>query len=195
MSRHTEMIDWPHNLDRTRPDDRVHESKFSVGLGRTTGQITTSLDRIGVDSWDASIANGHTKSSGLPLHNAAPDDPGFVLRWTIDGTPHAAACDRYTKLADNVRAVYLWLEETRKRNQRPVATAADTFAAAALPAGDDEVLTEPPHDVLELQPTASDAVVREVARQKKAAAHPDSDQETRHTIKQIAAAEEMMLDG
>lgn len=199
MSRHTQL-DWPNSIDRTPAADREHTTKFSATLGQTTQELATELDRADhINEWRASIANAHTKSNGLPLANASPDDPAFVLRWRDgDGNPHAVGCDRYVSLGSNVRAVYKWVNETRLRAQRPVSTAADNFAAAALPsAGDDAIAPEPPerepHTVLEVAPDASESVIEAAARSKKAAAHPDSDVESEWTIDDVERAKETLL--
>lgn len=206
MARHTQL-DWPDGIERTPPAERERTTKFSATIGDTTQALAKEMDRMdSCTSWYGSIANAHSKSNGLPLHNADPDDPAFVLRWTSpDGQPHAVACDHYADLSDNLRAVYLWVNETRLRGQRPVATAADAFAAAALPPGDssdtdavalgtDEQPAEP-HEILEVSPSANPGVVKAAARSKKADAHPDSDTDSPYTVDQVRRAQEAMLDG
>lgn len=203
MSRHAITLDWPDNLDRTPAAQRERNHKFSATIADTTQALAREMDLMDdCQTWHGSIANGHSKSNGLPLHNASPDDPGFVLRWTTtSGNPHAVACDRYTDLSSNLRAVFLWVRETRKRSQRPVETGASNFAAAALPSGDDNATIAPapperePHSVLEVSPDAGVGVVEAAARSKKAAAHPDSDGDSEWTIDEVERAKEAMLDG
>lgn len=196
-SQHDTNIDWPNRFERTPPNERTRSSKFSAKLGRTTDQIEAELDRMDVDYWRASIGNSHTLANSLPRHNANPDDPGFVLRWQDGGTDYAVACDQYARLRDNVRAVYLWLNETRMRAQRPVETGQDSFAAAALPAGDEDAHAvepaEPPHEVLDLRPDAPDSVVKSAARAHKKDAHPDNGG-SMEELQRIEDAEEAMLD-
>jgi hypothetical protein len=150
-----------------------------------------------VDDWRASTASGgsHTKPNGLPKYSANPEDPGFVLRWTDDGEQFAVACDAYTRLRDNVRAVYLWVHETRMRAQRPVRTGDSEFAAARLPSGDEDAIEarEPPHEVLGVDPDAPDDVVKGAARALKKRTHPDQGG-SNEDLKRILEAEEAMLD-
>lgn len=189
-------IDWPDRFERTSPEDREYGSKFSATLGASTRQLETELDRVGVDNFHASIGNAHTRGNSLPMANANPDDPGFVLRWTDDGQDYAVACDHYSDLRSNVRAVYLWLKETRMRDNRPVKTSRGSFAAAALPSGDDDgnvVLDEPPHQVLSVDVNASEAVVKAAARARKKDAHPDNGGSVAE-LKRVTAAEEALLD-
>jgi len=191
-------LDWPTGFERTAPGERERNSPFSVSLAQTSSDIRTELDRMGADDWRASTASGgaYTKRDGLPKHNANPGDPGFVLRWTNDGENFAVACDHYAGLRDNARTVYLWINETRKRSQRPVQTGSAEFAAARLPSGDDDaiVATEPPHEVLGVAKDAPEAVVEAAARRLKANAHPDSGG-SREEFQRIVDAEEALLSG
>lgn len=194
-------IDWPPELDRTPADERSSTSNFQASLGQTTGELERELDRLEVDHFRAEIGNQHTKSNGLPLHNARPDDPGFVLRWTKDGEDFAIGCDAYTRLRDNVREIFLWMRETRLSGDRPVVTGQSQFAAAALPPGDPEAVAmparsqEPPHEVLGIDPGSPDDVVEAVGRRLKARYHPDSGAEPdQDRFIQVNKAEEALLD-
>ncbi|SDJ32262.1 DnaJ domain-containing protein [Halovenus aranensis] len=188
-------LDWPAGWDRTPPARRERARKFEASLGSTTQSLEGELDRMGVDDWRASIGNQHTKSNGLPRHNANPDDPGFVLRWHKDGDQYAVACDAYSRLRDNVRAVYLWIHETRMRGNRPVETGDAEFAAARLPAGDDAVAADPPpHEVLGVAKDAPESVVESAARALIKEHHPDAGGD-REAFKRIQRAREVMLDG
>jgi hypothetical protein len=187
-------LDWPAGFDRTPESDREPNRSFEATLGQTTQDLATEMDRMDVDHWRASIANAHTKSSGLPLHNANPDDPGFVLRWTDDGEEFAVACDAYSRLRDNVRTVYLWVHETRMRGNRPVRMGDSEFAAARLPPGDEPATKQPPHEVLQIQQGAPDDVVKAAARAQKLQTHPDQGG-TREEFQRVIDAEKAMLGG
>ena len=193
-------LDWPTGWERTPESEREPNRSFEATLGTTTQDLTTEMDRMDVDAWRGEIGNAHTKSNGLPLHNANPDDPGFVLRWTDGDEQFAVACDASSRLRDNVRTVYLWVHETRMRSQRPVKTGDTEFAAARLPPGDgDDVAAAsssatPAHEVLGVQPNAPEGVVKAAARHQKARAHPDKGG-SREAFQEIVEAEEVMLDG
>jgi hypothetical protein len=189
-------IDWPTTFDRTDPTRRERCRKFDSTIGSTTSDIATEMDRMGVDDWRASTGSGgaHVKSNGLPKASANPDDPGFALRWSDDGDQFAVACDAYTRLCDNAREVYLWVNETRMRSQRAVVTGQSEFAAAQLPSGQEEtVAADPPaHKVLGVDRNAPEAVVKGAARSLKAEKHPDrggSEEE----FKRVVNAEESLL--
>ena len=193
-------LDWPAGFERTPAADRERNRSFEATLGATTNELATEMDRMDVEEYRGEIGNAHTKSNGLPLHNANPDDPGFVLRWVDDGEQFAVACDASPRLRDNVRYVLKWVNETRMRSQRPVQTGDSEFAAARLPPGDDEdavvgtATSQPPHEVLGVAPDASENVVESAARARKAETHPDNDGDP-DEFQRVVEAEKVMLDG
>jgi len=192
-------IDWPAGWERTPPAERERTTKFGASLASSCSAIETEMSRMDVDDFRASTASGgaYVRKSGLPKHNANPDDPGFVLKWTDDGDQFAVACDHYADLRDNVRSVYLWINETRLRSQRPVRTGDAEFAAARLPSGEEEtpvVTTKAPHEVLEVAPDASDEVVEAAYRQKIKTAHPDQGGDAA-SVERVQNAKEAMLGG
>jgi len=191
-------LDWPTGFERTPESERERNRSFEATLGSTTSELATEMDRMDVNSWRGEIANAHTKSNGLPLHNANPDDPGFVLRWTDDEEQFAVACDDSSRLRDNVRYVLKWVNETRMRSQRPVETGDSEFAAARLPPADDDAVAgtatrQPAHEVLGVAPDAPANVVESVARARKAETHPDSGGDS-DEFQRVVEAEEVMLD-
>ncbi|ELZ41884.1 hypothetical protein [Halorubrum tebenquichense] len=191
-------LDWPAGWERTPESKRDRNRSFEATLGATTKDLATEMDRMDVDAWRGEIANAHTKSNGLPLHNANPDDPGFVLRWSDNEEQFAVACDASPRLRDNVRYVLKWVNETRMRGNRPVKTGDTEFAAARLPPGDgdDAVVTgstpTPAHEVLGVRENAPDDVVEAAARAQKASAHPDNGG-SREEFQEVVEAEEVML--
>lgn len=170
-------IDWPTWAERTDGAVRERTRKFDVALAQAINRIEASLeDRLDVDDWRLSTAAPHRKRDGRPYADANPDDPGAVVRWSKDGEQYAVACDHYTRLRDNVRAIGLYIEEKRKMSNRPVTTGQDEFATARLPSGDEEtgiVARPPPHEVLGVGPDAPEGAVRDAYREKIKAAHPD----------------------
>ncbi|SFR47766.1 J domain-containing protein [Halorubrum sodomense] len=194
-------LDWPAGFERTPAAERERNRSFEAALGATTKELATEMSRMDVDEWRGEIANAHTKSNGLPLHNASPDDPGFVLRWVDDGEQFAVACDASPRLRDNVRTVLKWVHETRMRGQRPVQTGDSEFAAARLPPGDNgdgdvvagTATSQPAHEVLGVAPDASANVVESAARARKAETHPDNGGD-RDEFQRVVEAEEVMLD-
>lgn len=196
-------IDWPRGFERTDAFDRERNNRFDLPLGRAFDELETELDRLGVEvDGDApgfrySFDARQRKTDQRPYSRASPDDPGFVLRWTMDGHDYAVACDRYSRLRDNVRAVGLYVREKRKMDSRPVETGESEFANARLPPGDGEtdaiVAREPPHEVLGVARDAEPEVIRGAARQLKKKHHPDAGGDEER-FKEIVDAEKTLLD-
>lgn len=193
-------VDWVDFAERTPEERRERTSKFDVPTGRAIREVEKELERIGVDDWRLSTAAPHRQKDGRPYANANPDDPVAVVRWTMDGAQYAVACDQYTKMRDNIRAVGLYLREKRKMDNRPVKTGQSEFATARLPGEEayggreDAVAVEPePHEVLDVAPDAPESVIKAAARQKKKKAHPDQGGSTEE-LKRVTEAEEKMLE-
>jgi len=193
-------LDWPAGFERTPESEREPNRSFEATLGATTQDLATEMDRMDVDAWRGEIANAHTKSNGLPLHNANPNDPGFVLRWSDDEEQFAVACDSSPKLRDNVRTVYLWVHETRMRSNRPVRTGDTEFAAARLPPGDNDAggpaggdVQRPPHELLGVAPDASEPVINGAFRELVKEAHADQGGRNDLDVNELKDARDTML--
>jgi DnaJ-domain-containing protein 1 len=169
-------LDWPRGFERTDPADRERNNRFEASLRDSIDDLEAELERLDVDDWRLSTDARHQKQNPkYPYANASPDDPGAVVRWTMDGDQFAVACDSYSRLRDNVRTLYLYIREKRKMEQRPVETGESEFANARLPSGDDEVVTTrpPAHEILGVERGADADEVRRAFRRRVQTAHPD----------------------
>lgn len=178
MSQTMRKIDWPAGFERTPPQERTRNNRFEATLRQSIDDLADELKRVGVDDWRLSTGAQHQKQNPrYPYANASPDDPGAVVRWSMDGEQYAAACDAYSRLRDNVRSLFMYIREKRKMEQRPVVTGESEFANARLPPADEEaeaiVSRQPPHELLEVTPDASTEVIEAAARQKMKEYHPD----------------------
>jgi len=193
------VSEWPASIPRTPVAERVKMLKYSMSLADAVEAVETELDRLDPDSRRVGFGNQHSKSNGMPLYNANPDDPGFVVRWVVDEETHAVAADGSTRLRDNVREVGEWLKETRMRSNRSVSISGDEYASARLPPGEGGeeavVVGEPPaHEVLGVPPEAGDAEVREAYQDRVFDCHPDHDGSA-EAYQRLNRAREQMLDG
>jgi hypothetical protein len=157
----------------------------------------TLIDRVDADDWRISTAAPHRQKDGRPYADANPDDPGAVVRWSKDGEQFAVACDHYTTLRDNIRAIGLYIEEKLTMANRPVVTGQDEFATARLPSGDeDDVVAAgpPPHEVLGIPEDAPDEVVKGAFREKTKGSHPDAGGDA-EALQRVQRTKVAMLDG
>lgn len=204
QEQYTDMdgIEWPTGWDRTPARERQRNNRFEKSLRQSIDDLEAELERVGVENWRLSTAAQHQKRNPkYPYANANPDDPGAVVRWTMDGDQYAAACDAYSDLRDNIRSLYFYIREKRKMENRPVVTGESEFANARLPPGDedDDVVVagsaeRSPHEVLGVSPDAPDEVVEAAARSLKKKRHPDNGGSTEE-FQRVVRAEEAMLDG
>lgn len=190
-------LEWPPGFERTPAHDRDRSRKFSASRGDTTEALATEMDRLDVNDWRCATGSGgsHTKQNGLPKYSANPDDPGFVLRWSKDGEQFAVACDAYATLDSNMRAVLLWVQETRMRGDRPVVTGEDEFATARLPSGDEDAIEAmpPAHEVLGVDADASEAEVRRAYQRRVKETHPDQGGSA-EALERVRRAKEQMME-
>lgn len=193
-------VEWPPGFDRTPPGDRSRNRSFDVSLSQAFDDLEAELRRLGVDDYRYSFDAQQRQRDNRPYARANPDDPSFVLRWTMDAAQYAIGCDAYTRLRDNVRTVGLYVREKRKMEGRPVATGESEFANARLPPGDEDALAmddgsrrQPPHEVLGVAPDADPGVVKAAARELKKQHHPDAGGDV-EAFKQVVTAEEALLD-
>jgi hypothetical protein len=180
-------LDWPVWADPTPKAQRENTHKFDSTQRQTERALQKEMERMNAATYHL----GKTTGSG--------SFPGVVARWGKDGQEYAVCCDKYSVRADNLRAVYLWVHETRLAGDRPVRTGQDQMAAAALPgetaSGAAVAAPDPdrePHEVLEVQPDASTAVVKAAYRQKSKEAHGDQGGSTQ-AMKQLNAAKDAMM--
>lgn len=180
---------WIKGVERTPPEERERTSKFSTNFRTSKRQVAKQFELMGVDAFYIDHITG---SAG---------DSGIVIRWEKNDQEYAVACDAYTTKSANLREAYLWLKETRKRNDRNVTTAADEMAAAALPPGDEDaesvVVSRPPHEVLGVDRNEDrEAVIKAAYQERIKETHADQggngDPEE---IQRIQQAKEEMLNG
>ncbi|TYL37601.1 molecular chaperone DnaJ [Natronococcus pandeyae] len=193
----SDRLEWPPEFDRTPTGNRARNNNFDVSLSKAFDDLEAELSRLDVDEFRYSFDARKRKKDQRPYARANPDDPGFVLRWSMDGEQYAVACDRFSRLRDNVRTVGLYVREKRKMEQRPVVTGESEFANARLPPADEEPIAAeiPPHEILDVAPNASESETRRAFRDKIKDAHPDNGGSTAEFRRIKDAKEAMTADG
>lgn len=109
--------------------------------------------------------NIRTRRDGLPYSNEPePKDPGVAVYFELDGEPYCLACDRWTRVADNIAAVAAHLGALRGIERWGVGDLRQAFAGyAALP----------PPDAPDWRDVLDPADPEGSYRRLRAAAHPD----------------------
>ncbi|GGL57467.1 J domain-containing protein [Halocalculus aciditolerans] len=193
-------LDWPDGFERTASEARSPNRSYDVSLAKAFDDLERELVRLDVDDYRYSFDAEQRQRDGRPYSRASPDDPGFVLRWTMEGDQYAVACDAYSRLRDNVRTVYHYVSEKRMMGSRPVKTGGSEFANARLPPGDEDAVdgtvvahSRPPHEVLGVDADAPENVVKAAYRALTKEHHPDHGGSNEKQA-ELNAAREAMLD-
>lgn len=191
-------IDWPIIFDRTPAAERTKNNRFKKSLRESIDDLVDELERLDVDDWRLSTDAIHQKKNPqYPYADSNPDDPGAVIRWTKDENQYAVACDNYSRLRDNVRTLYKYVQEKRKMMDRPVKTGHDEFANARLPPADDADVSDanlPAHKILGVDPDSNESVIEAAARMRKKETHPDQGGDESEFKRVVEAEKEMLND-
>lgn len=166
-------LTWPTDQART-PAQQRDRGTFKVGMGTARDEMLRELGRMGAKEIVVST-NVPVRRDGLPYADARePADPGVAVYFTHGKRQLVIACDSYSTVRANMRAVGATVEALRAI-QRHGATSllerAFTGFMALPPKGGGDV---PWREVLGVDPSATleqaKAAYRELARRH----HPDA---------------------
>ena len=194
MQETMSRVQWPADWPRTPADERELTHKFSLTLAQAFSRLEKELERIGADDYDYEFDAQQRKRDKRPYSRASPDDPSFVVRWSMKGEQYAAACDHYTALRDNVRATGLYLQEKRKMEARPVTTGESEFTNLRLPAGDEPIVPDrTARQVLGVGLDAGRSEIIEACRERVQETNPDRPDGDAEEHKRVLEAKEELL--
>lgn len=149
-------LSWPTGWKRT-PRHQRQRAAFSASSKRVVagvnGQSHTSresrsltvadalkrlsgeLSRLGATR-EVLSTNVVLRIDGLPRSGQPePDDPGAAAYFHLKGQPRCLACDKWTRVADNIAAIAQHIDALRRIDRYGVGTLDQAFAGyAALPA-------------------------------------------------------------
>lgn len=191
-------LDWPEAFDRTPAAER-EQARFETPESRCWGHIQDQARLMGATDLVIETAKPH-KKDGTPYASATePEDPGAVVRWRMHGHDYVIACDHWTKVKDNLRAIGLTLEAMRGVDRWAAVTTEQAFqgleslppptAASRSTAVAHEL---EPHEVLGVAPDAQAPVVRAAFRALARKAHPDHGGSERELGRLLDAKEAML---
>lgn len=143
-------LSWPTGWPRT-PPARREPSRFyrktansararKPTMSEAVNDLLGELRRLRVDQRDVVISsNVSVRQDGLPRSGQrAPDDPGVAVYFRLKGEPRVLACDRWTDVGSNLRAITKHIEAVRGQERWGVGTLEQAFRGyAALPSGDE----------------------------------------------------------
>lgn len=168
-------LSWPGGWKRTPAHQRTR-AKFSrnrapLTLAQAVDRLAAELRRLGATR-EILSTNVALRLDGMPRSGQAqPSDPGAALYFKLRGADRALACDRWTRVEDNIAAIAAHVEALRAIDRYGVGSVDQAFAgyvAIGHAAGADWWLElgVPEHATLD----AIDAAYKAKAR----AVHPDA---------------------
>lgn len=161
---------WPLQHPRAQ---RRGVARFVVDFATARNQLVGELHRLGARDVVMST-NIPIRRDGLPMvPDREPDDPGVAVYFVRKGKPFVIACDNFTKVRWNLRAIGATLEALRAIERHGTTSMMDqAFSGfAALPA-----ITPPRswREVLGIPPGPCDLeTVRARHRELARTLHPD----------------------
>lgn len=97
---------WPEGWQRT-PGARRREASYKVTFEKARTDLNKELRLLGARHVVLST-NIPLRKDGQPYANwREPEDPGVAVYWTLKGKPQVMACDKWSKVRHNLRAVGL----------------------------------------------------------------------------------------
>jgi hypothetical protein len=155
-----------------RPTDGVGTVRYAkVGLSQATQRLEDQLGRLGAK--DALLStNVALRMDGQPRGGQPePLDVGVAVYFTFKGAPRCFACDRWTRVADNIVSIANHVDALRRIERYGVGTIEQAFAGyVGLPAKGQTWKTTLGFPV-DATPTRDE--IDEAFRDRARAAHPD----------------------
>lgn len=103
-------LQWPIGRPRKSWPER---SNFDVSLGKAIRDVQDEVRRLGGDRLVIS-SNLPLRRDGIPYANASqPTDRGVAVYFRYKQKPMCFACDRWSKIEDNMRAIAKTIEALR----------------------------------------------------------------------------------
>lgn len=178
-------LTWPPHVPRTKWRSRARFSRRDwqaggrrpVSIDQSRRNVEEELRRLGAAHVVIS-SNLELRLDGAPRSaQRMPDDPGVAVYFQLDGKPHCMPCDKWDRPADNLRAIAKHIDSLRGQLRWGVVDVAQAFAGfkALPPASGIEIASNGPPwwNVLGVQPTATQAVIKAAFRALAAQHHPD----------------------
>ena len=156
---------WPSRRRRTPVTER-REARFRVDFDQAFDELVSELDRLGIERAMLCADVDFRQASPLP----EPRDSGVTVRFTYAGRQHVMACDKWTLLKDNLRAIGRTIERVRHIEQDGVGTLKKGLAPFAVERRAEHWWQV----VLGVGPAASWEEVKAAYRRAAKSTHPDT---------------------
>lgn len=164
-------LHWPEGWLRAKSRQ---SAPFQMSLGGAVEHLMNELRLMGA-RYPVLSSNMTLRQDGLPYaKQRQPDDPGVAVYFQWRGKQMTFACDRWSKVEDNVRAVGKTVEALRGIERWGASDMMERAFSAfeALPAPG-QAVTLSCWDILNVEPHASPEEIKSAWRKRMKSAHPD----------------------
>jgi hypothetical protein len=152
------------------PTTKTRARKTALTVSDAARRLEGELDRLGATEALLST-NQKLRIDGTPRSDLSdPADVGAAVYFELKGKPLCLACDRWTRLADNIAALAQHIDALRRIERYGVGRLQQAFAGYAL-------LPASPSDwwiVLDVGRDATIAQIEDAYRRLARQAHPDA---------------------
>lgn len=164
-------LSWPVGWARSKSRARAAFADHTLAQARDV--ILHELFLLGVRGASQVVfsTNVELRRDGLPRSGRrTPDDPGAAVYFILNGQPKVLACDRWTRVEDNLWAIGLHIEAIRGQQRWGVGTVDQAFAGyPALPVPGTNWW-----EVLKVDKNANEETLRYAYRFAVKRSHPDA---------------------
>lgn len=178
-------LQWPHGWERAKWRKKA---RYSADFSATRDDLIKSLRLLGATQVVISC-NIPTRRDGLPYSTYnEPMDSGVAVYFILGGEQRVIACDRWIKVKNNLRAIYIATEALRSLERCGASEILNRafLGFAELSSG------ESCWQVLGIERTNDQTAITAAYRLKALSAHPDRGG-NEETMKRVNAAYEEAL--
>jgi hypothetical protein len=170
-------LDWPVGYPKTHSRGRA---PYKATAGRARDQVMRELTLMGVSDWNVIISTNcpiSSRTSAFLVMKGEPADLGVAVYFRRkDGGPQAVlACDKWDKVADNLRAIAMTIEAMRGMDRWGVSEMLDRVfqGFTALPAPAEQPKKREWFEVLGVDPRDSLDLIESMYRLRAKEVHTD----------------------
>lgn len=123
------------HYDGRPPETKTRKSKAPLSASDAAMRLEAELDRLGAENAKLSTSQ-KLRIDGTPRSDLSePADVGAAVYFTLNGKARVLACDRWTRVADNIAAIAQHIDALRRIERYGIGDLNQAFAGyAALPA-------------------------------------------------------------
>lgn len=165
-------LHWPSGFPRSHPRRRA---PYKATAGKARDQVIRELRLMDIGDWNVIISTNlpiSARTTQFLVSRSEPADPGVAVYFRLKEKQHVFACDKWDRIADNLRAVAMTVEAMRGMDRWGCSDMLNRVFTgfAALPAPE---TAKSWHEVLGVDPRDTIDVIDTMYRAKAKRAHPD----------------------